>query len=123
MTLSEWARRVDADIIAASPGLRFALRGRTAFKDDVPASAFEEPHWGTKAGFVYVRSLGKDRQLCAMFIPAVTEDVPFGESDAHRLEREKRFASQERFYDLSETGAREAAAGIVRFLDFGGLPY
>jgi len=94
------ARRVDEHVIATSPGLRFALRGRSAFTldDNVPASAFEEPQWRTSAGFVFVRSLGDDRQSCATFIPTITEDIPFSESAEHRLERERRFAHHERLF-------------------------
>lgn len=126
MTVSDWSRAVDEYITTAAPGLRFALDGRTAFAvargEEIPESVFQEPTWRNQGRRVRVYSLGDDRQLRAMFIPPVTEDVPVGESAEQLRAREARAAHHECFYDRSEDGARKAAAAIVRYLNFTDLP-
>lgn len=116
MTHETWARRVDALIVEAAPGLRFALDGRTPKGDHeqtgVRAEDFRRPHWRAIPGFIEIDDQGHDRQARALYVPISIESGTRAEPPGART----------RFYDREEAGARKAASDIVTFLRDGVLP-
>ena len=108
MTMREWARLVDDQLVAIAPGLEYHLSGKDVFEilrgRGVPDAAFDQPFWSNQGAFVSVwPPAGVQDQAHASFISPV---IPGAKTPP----------KEQRFYHLTDTDAAIAASDIARFL-------
>jgi len=116
MTLSEWARAVDARIVAEEPSLEYAFEGKLPPATGLPfAEAVQErPRWSSHGRFVSASLTEGDVRV--VFVPPIEPLVlETVQERSARKDREARYEHRFRCTDVDVGRAVQLIAAYLRF--------